>query len=53
MCVCVWAILLAATVGALYEADCMVGDRLAIFLFWDRAVRCIPALILEIEGRRS
>lgn len=53
VCVCVWALLLAATVGALYEADCMVGDRLAIFLFWDRAVRCIPALILETEGRRS
>lgn len=51
--VCVWALLLAATVGALYEADCMVGDRLAIFLFWDHAVRCIPALILETEGRRS
>lgn len=40
----------AATVGALYQADCVVGDRLATCLFWDCAVRCIPALILETEG---
>lgn len=38
----------AATVGALYQADCMVGDRLATCLFWDCAVRCIPALILKM-----
>lgn len=40
----------AATVGALYQVDCMVGDRLATCLFWDCAVRCIPALILETGG---
>lgn len=40
-----------ATVGTLYQTDCMVGDRLATCLFWDCAVRCIPALILETVRR--
>lgn len=50
---CVYSCMsVAATVGALYQADCMVGDRPATCLFWDCAVRCIPALILEtrVEG---
>lgn len=51
VCVCVHSCMsAAATVGALYQAACMVGDRLATCLFWDCAVRCIPALILEMEG---
>lgn len=41
----------ACSVGALYQADCLVGDRLATCLFWDCAFRCIPALILETVWR--
>lgn len=51
-CMCVYfCTSAAATVGAHYQPDCMVGDRLATCLFWDCAVHCIPALILETVRR--
>lgn len=52
MCVCLCKSAFA-TVGALYQADCMVGDRLATCLFWDCTFHCIPALILETVRRRG
>lgn len=44
------ALSLAVTVGALYQADCLAGDRAATCLFWDVAVHCIPGLILRQWG---
>lgn len=40
---------MVSNVGALYRTGCVVGDRDAC-LFWDGAVRCIPALILRRRG---